>query len=325
MKANHAIKIAIEQKGLATKVLLFRIVTYIVLGLLIFLLGRVALLPIIRSQAFGTDWKEFVAVLKTFVFDFFSPEKATTTVTFEDIQAKLVVVFSNFSNNSLRIVLSLIGIVLVLLVGHFLFALCDYVVGINVDYYMTSLMHGGFFTVLFEDFANACKFALLEVIVLLIYNVVSISICYLLTMLFMRLFGLFSLFFITLAVVLLISLRFTFLGHILPKMVCDKKKPLKAFRECFTETTKKLTFQARFITYFFLIVSAIVINVVFAVTTFYVGLLVSIPLTVIIFVTIRFIGYYTANCKKYYITFDEVFIPKELRQNDENLLNKVDI
>ena len=325
MKANHAIKIAIEQKGLAVKVLLFRIVTYVLLGLVIFLLARGALLPIIQSQDFATHWKDFIAVLKEFVVDFFSPESMATNVKFNDIQDKFIVVVGHFSNNSLRIVLSLVGIVVVSLVGTFLFSLCDYVVGINVNYYMATLMHGGFFTVLFENFANACKFALLELVVLLVYNSLSLALCYLLTMLFMKISGLASLFFITFACALFISVRFAFLGHILPKMVCDKKPPIQALKECFTETTKKLTFNTRFITYFFMVVSAIVINVLFAITTFYVGLLVSIPLTIIVFVTIRFVGYYTANCKKYYITFDEVFIPKELRKNDENLLNKVDI
>ena len=40
---------------------------------------------------------------------------------------------------------------------------------------------------------------------------------------------------------------------------------------------------------------------------------------------VRFVDYYTVNVKKYYVTFDNIVIPKELRTKGEQLLNQVDI
>ena len=74
-----------------------------------------------------------------------------------------------------------------------------------------------------------------------------------------------------------------------------------------------------------MIIIVFVINALSAFVTFYVSLLVTVPLTIIIFKTLKFVGYYTENKKKYFINYDEIYVPKELRKNDENLLNEVDI
>ena len=39
----------------------------------------------------------------------------------------------------------------------------------------------------------------------------------------------------------------------------------------------------------------------------------------------RLVDNYTINKKKYFIDYDNIIVPKELRENDEQLLNKVDI
>ena len=42
-------------------------------------------------------------------------------------------------------------------------------------------------------------------------------------------------------------------------------------------------------------------------------------------VAMRLVDYYIIHVKKYFIDYDNIFIPKDLRENDEQLLNKVDI
>ena len=42
-------------------------------------------------------------------------------------------------------------------------------------------------------------------------------------------------------------------------------------------------------------------------------------------VAMRLVDYYIIHVKKYFIDYDNIIIPKELRENDEQLLNKVDI
>ena len=35
--------------------------------------------------------------------------------------------------------------------------------------------------------------------------------------------------------------------------------------------------------------------------------------------------FFTINKKKYFVDYDTIFVPKELRENDENLLSDIDI
>ena len=165
-----------------------------------------------------------------------------------------------------------------------------------------------------------------KTIKLLIYNSIVWLICYLLALLFINVFNVIGVFFISLTLFITITLRFSIMGHVLPKMICERKKPLKALWECLGEIKKDvLKLFDRFGVYFLVITLTVVINVVCAVCTFLVSLLITIPLTVLIFSSIKFVGYYTEHKMKYFITYDEIYIPKELRQNDEKLLNKIDI
>ncbi|MBS1313895.1 MAG: hypothetical protein HP048_00915, partial [Clostridia bacterium] len=48
------------------------------------------------------------------------------------------------------------------------------------------------------------------------------------------------------------------------------------------------------------------------------------PLTFFFLVNMQFVNYYTLEKKKYYVTFDEKVIPKELRE-DESILKDMDL
>jgi hypothetical protein len=50
-----------------------------------------------------------------------------------------------------------------------------------------------------------------------------------------------------------------------------------------------------------------------------------IPFASLLLVTMKTVDYFTINKKKYFVDYDTIFVPKELRENDENLLSDVDI
>ena len=326
MKSNHALKIATELKGLTFKTLLARLCIYALTAGLIVLFAWGAISPIINSTLFREDVSALIKSLKTLVLEFLNPETLEPSITAETINANVSAVTMHIYDNLSGIIWALIAIFLVWQLAVFLSSICDYTIAVNINNHMSSLIKTKFFLPLIENFKGACKYGLYMVVMLLIYNTVVISICYLFGLIFIKTFGLLALSLILFTFVSTFSIRFALIGHVLPKMICEDKKPLTAFRECFKDLKGKGNlFFERFGEYFFMIIIVFVINALSAFVTFYVSLLVTVPLTIIIFKTLKFVGYYTENKKKYFINYDEIYVPKELRKNDENLLNEVDI
>ncbi len=325
MRSGHAVKISFSLKGLAVKTLLSRLVIYLITAVLILICAHGALIPIIEDASFVADFKSLGEVFRTMVYDFFSPEVATN-ITSTELNNKILAVLSHFTNNMAGIIWSALAIFIISQIAVFCASVCDYVIAINVNNYMTTLMHCTFFSTLFENFGKALKYGLYKTTMLLLYNSIVWLICYLLSLLFLNLFNKVGLFFISLILFVTITLRFSVSGHVLPKMICENKGPFKSLFECVSEVCKDIMkLFDRFGVYFLVIIAIFVINVVCAVFTLLVSLLITLPLSVLIFSSIKFVGYYTEHKMKYFITYDEIYIPKELRQNDEKLLNKIDI
>ena len=325
MRSGHAIKISFSLKGLAVKTLLSRLTIYLLTALIIILCARGALVPIFNNSQFHDALKSFFDCVKSVVYDFFSP-KLTSNVTSVELQQKFMDVVSFFSVHKAGILWSMVAIFFAVQFAVFCASVNDYVIAINVNNYMTTLMNCKFFPTLFEHFDDAVKYAFYKTVCLLIYNVLVYGICYLLSLLFYNAFNLLGLFFISLTLFITATLRFSLSGHVLPKMICEGKKPFKALIECLREIKSDIfKLFDRFGIYFLVIVSSFVFNVIGAIATFFVSLLVTLPLSILIFSSIKFVGYYVEHKKKYFITYDEIYVPKELRKNDEKLLNKIDI
>ena len=120
------------------------------------------------------------------------------------------------------------------------------------------------------------------------------------------------------------SVRLMIVGMLPPKMVCEKMTAAQAFKDSFKSLSFKIMLE-RFISYFVLRLIMIAVTILCALSTFYVSLIITIPLFSVSYMAVRFVDYYTVHHKKYYITFDEIVIPKEHRTKEEQLLNQVDI
>lgn len=58
------------------------------------------------------------------------------------------------------------------------------------------------------------------------------------------------------------------------------------------------------------------VNVLCAFATFGAALLVTVPVSYLIMLCVQFVGYYTFEKKKYFLTEDTVIRPKEEKTND---------
>ena len=189
---------------------------------------------------------------------------------------------------------------------------------------MSSIHHQGFFTTLLENFKNAYKYAIYKTIVLFFYNLISISVCVLLFYVTVQPLGSFSITLLIFVILVSVSIRLTISARVLPRVVCENKSAYACLLEAFKSFSFS-QFMSRFMGYLNVCVLITTITIASSIFTFNVSLLITYPISIISFASIKFVDYYSLNHKKYYVSFDEIVVPKELRTNDENLLNKVDI
>lgn len=320
MKISKGLKIATSNKSLSYKLLLYKFIVTFLGCLSIYFFASIIIKPVLESE----QLKNLIDIVRRIIVEYFNVGSVQTN----NLNDKLALAVQDLHTFIIgmkgNIISSLIFVFIIVQIMKFLFAVCDYVIAVNVNEHMSSMRHAEFFSTLFENFKKACYFAFYRTIMVLFYNIVIIAVSIASAMLLLKFVGISSLTLILLLVFGSIALRLSVVGHVLPKMVCENKSPFRALIEGFKEKSFGV-FVERFISYFVMILCIYVIVFISAIITYNVALLVTVPFFSVSIITVRFVDYYTYNCKKYYVTFDEIVIPKELRQNDESLLNKVDI
>ncbi len=320
MKISKGLKIATSNKSLSYKLLLYKFIVAF-LGCLSIYFFASRIVEMVMNSA---EVKNLIDVLKRIVVDYFNVGSEQVSGINDKLAVALEDLYAFIIGMKGDIIPSLIIMIVIIQLMKFLFALCDYVIAVNVNEHMSSMRHAEFFSTLFENFKKACYYAFYRTVMLLFYNIVIICISVAVGMLLFELLGISSLSIILFLILGSIALRLSIVGHVLPKMVCENKSPFRAFIEGFKEKNFGV-FVERFISYFVMVLCIYVISFISGIITYNVALLVTVPFFSVSAITVRFVDYYAYNCKKYYVTFDEIVIPKELRQNDESLLNKVDI
>ncbi len=320
MKIGNGLKIATSNKTLWLKTMLAKTLVLCVFLVIVYAIANIVIEPILKSQ----ELKDLITAFRTVISDFVSFKDAEVNAhadLIKDSTTNLLLFINSMLSNIIWV-----GVVIIVLfqILKFTFATYDYVIGININEHMSSMLHSGFFSTLFENFKQACKYALYRTLSMLIYNVVVFAVISLLFFALMEVLEMFALTVIVAVVFVSIALRLTLSGLILPIMICENKGPIEAVKESFKHLKLQDAFN-RFFSYLIVSIVVYVLVIISGIVTFNIAYLLTIPLSGIIFKTLRFVDYYTIKCKKYYITFDEIVIPKELRQNDEQLLNKVDI
>lgn len=320
MKLTNGIKIAMANKPLCYKMLFSRVVITLIACIACFLCADFVIKDIFQSS----EVKSLITFGRDSVKNFILMNEVNAKQLSSDLNSHVQGVVNLLKNMLTEILVAVIIIVLIIQIAKFFVGLCDYVIAVNVNEHMSSMRHAQFFTTLIEHFKPACRFALYCVISLFLYNLLIISVSALLFILLIKYLGLFTLTVVLLFYVLADAFRLMCVGMIPPKMVCENYPVTKAIKESFKGLPFK-EMRERFLSYFIMRLIHISVTVICALSTLFVSLVVTIPFFAVAYMAMRFVDYYTVNHKKYYVTFDEIVIPKELRNKGEQLLNKVDI
>ena len=229
-------------------------------------------------------------------------------------------VFLKFVGEHLSSVFWAIGLgALIIYVESVLLGVGNYTITKIVDAHMATISKLGFFETLISSLNRSLPFEALYALIKTVGILLLIGLLYLIFVLTIGFLSLFSLILVSWIAIFLVSLFFTVTALFRPSVI-NGTSVTAAFK---TRISGK-QFWIDLGSFVLSITVAIVINIMFFLTTFGAGVIISISLTGLYFACLQLVIYYSANDKKYYIDFDNIVTPKGLRE-DKELLDKVDI
>ena len=320
MKVTNGLKIAMANKPLCYKMLFSRTVITVITFVVSFLIANIFIQDILRSQ----EIKDFISFAMVELKNFILGTGSTNEVLSESFNVHVSSILSMLKAKFSELIWIPITILILIQIAKFFVGICDYVMAVNVNEHMSSVRHAEFFTTLAEHFSSAVRYALYCVVSLFLYNALVITVAVSIFLLLVKYLGFLTVTIVVLFVICADAIRLMFVGLVPAKMVCEKCGVIRAVKDAFKGLNFKLMLE-RFLSYFVMRLIHITVTIVMAVSTVGVSIIATAPFFAVAYMSVRFVDYYTVNRKKYYITFDEIVVPKELRTKGEQLLNKVDI
>ena len=132
-----------------------------------------------------------------------------------------------------------------------------------------------------------------------------------------------SVFFTGTLFVLAFSVKQTCMSQVRAQMLIVGEKTVASFRNGFRLTRKN--FLRMMSTYFTTSVVFLYLGVTVPLFTLGIGDIIFLPFSSLFLVCLKQVDYFVNNKKKYFIDYDTIVVPKELRENDEQLLSDVEI
>lgn len=210
----------------------------------------------------------------------------------------------------------------ILLVVRFLNGLGNFAFGSLIDSRMSSNAKLSFSGVYIRNLGRAALWHLVYVPLTFVYDVLVLAVCYLF---FVVLFSVISVPAIAAVASLMLSVALFLASQAVkltlvfarpaPAMITDRLRLRAAFKKSFSFKGEK-RFGPLFSTYLVTVIAIMCVNVLCAFATFGAALLVTVPVSYLIMLCVQFVGYYTFEKKKYFLTEDTVIRPKEEKTND---------
>lgn len=231
----------------------------------------------------------------------------------------LSVYFVNVINeNFTQILLSVFGIGFVVFVlGSILLKLHSVPTAVNLYYYMSSNTKHSFLNSIALSFKKNIAFQFFS---LLIYLPINFGIYYLLLYSF-RLFKvggaliLFSPFIILFGFCVLMALKNTIFSGWIPSMVVRNKGVFSGLKDAMI--IPKRRFAQTFGNAFAVVLTAVFLNIFGSVFTYGVGLIITVPITILMYSTFGMVAYYSATGQRYYLDQYNVMAPKPVQFTDK--------
>ena len=311
MNFKHAISLFANNINLSFKALLYNLIVFALFSALFMLVVNVNLSVITGSEeaaallasvtnAFGT----FISGDYSFVGEFNASLSAFLTLIGEHLSSIFWVIGLGF------IILYLAGVAL---------GIGNYTLVKLVDAHMATISKPGFIETMISTLKSSVPFEALFTLIKIVMVFVVVAIGYFVGWLTIRFLSAFAFIVAVWVVIFLAALFFTATALFRPSVINGL-----GVKAAFKARITGKQFWANLAAYVLSITVAIVINVLFFLTTFGAGVIISGALTGLFFSCLQLVIYYGINNRKYYIDFDNIVTPKGLRE-DKDLLDKVDV
>ena len=316
MRLRNALKIAIANYALVIKNLIYKLIIFAIFSLSLGLILKLALKPFVNMlrPVLQSLWALVLAIING------DNHEVAITLLKTDFN-----VFREYlSSNVGSLVWMVVLIILFGIIYRFLTGVSDCTLMILVNGHMTDMSHRGYMVVMIENLKKIIVYQLIDAVSSVLWSSLVCLVVwgvFRLTILVMPVAALFA---CALTISVAMSFYCTVFSQVMANVLLGEHKSVKkAFLEGIVP--KKSYFVKMFSAYFAVTVGLIYLHVTVSIFTFGVGELIIIPFASLLLVTMKTVDYFTINKKKYFVDYDTIFVPKELRENDEGLLSDVDI
>ena len=227
------------------------------------------------------------------------------------------------SGNVGSIVVTAVILIIGIFVYRYISGVSDCVSIIVLDGYASTLSKKPYFGVLFENLGRIAAFQGVEVLFACVYSLAVAALEYGVSILLLKFVPMLVPFACVAVTVLSHGLYNTMMSRFATECLIGKKKIGQAMKDGFHP--EKGYFAKMFMSYSVISLINYYLFVTTFVFTFGVGTVLLIPLYANVIAGMRVIDRYVIDKRKYFIDYDNIVVPKELRENDEQLLKDVEI
>lgn len=314
MRLINAFKIAVNNYVLVFKNLLYKAIVLALFATVLGLILKVRFKPMIEQfQPVLAEAKKILSALTD----------GTLTEQASALKTALLGFVEYLSGNVGSLVTTVFIVVLFFYLYRFVSTVSDAVLTILVYDYMSSLSHMGYLTTLAENFKKIIVYQLIETLVSLVWDFFIGAVGYFLFLGLLKAEPVLSVFFTGTLFVLAFSVKQTCMSQVRAQMLIVGEKTVASFRNGLRLTRKN--FLRMMSTYFTTSVVFLYLVVTVSIFTLGIGDIILLPFSSLFLVCLKQVDYFVNNKKKYFIDYDTIVVPKELRENDEQLLSDVEI
>jgi len=291
MSFKNSIKILISRFNLVWLMLLY----LIVFGIIIASLSLSFVVPIVKTLGDFGIFEQLKETIKLFM------SQGSWSALFDGLKAILDNIMDIYSNDSTIVINSALLIAVVLTFGaRYLLGFYELPLIEAIEGRMSANAKISFSYCMVSQFKNSLMFIFAKIIYTIIFDFVSFMIIamvyWLLKSLKLIILIPFAIMFL---IVLLNALRYSLKVYCAPAMVMEEGKTFKVFLKAFSESLSD--FSRVFSNYLIAWLLAITLNGLVFLLTFGVGILVTVPLTVVFFSVLDMTLYYKKRGSRYYI------------------------
>ena len=317
---RNAFQVMLDNFNKIYKYLLYRLVVILLTGS-IFLAFFIPDMTALLDSFFASDvWVQIQTLASEVVKALVNSELIPFTQINTHMQA-IGAAFSEFiGKHAGSITLTVLAALLLFIVHQFLAGVGDFVLGDMVNTHMSCYAEINFFSSLVKNIGKACRFLVVYVPLSFAFDLLTVAVCYFFFFFVMSFLPGFVAVFLSVTTILCAqTLKLTFTSNLMPCMIEGGMKIRDSVKYCFKLSRQK--FVKMFSGYLVYVYVVVFVNGLMAVVTLGSGILLTLPASMLWLVCMRFVNYYTATGRKYFIAYDTIVLNTDRGETEKFFAN----